>query len=237
MILRQVFHTASCSYTYLLASGRGGEAVLVDPVLDDIDRYVSLLDEFGLRLVRAVDTHLHADRFSGLGAVADRTGCTTAMSERTACEIVALRLADGEAITLDGLSLRVLHTPGHTPDSMCLLLNDLLFTGDTLLIGGTGRTDLPGGDAAAQYESLFGRLLRLPEATRVYPAHDYRGRTFSTIGEERRLNPRLQVRSRAEYVALMDALKLPKPKLMDEALPANLGRFPRPMQPTVGGQR
>jgi glyoxylase-like metal-dependent hydrolase (beta-lactamase superfamily II) len=170
--------------------------VLIDPVLDDVDRYVRQLEDLELRLVTAVDTHLHADRYSGLAALREATGCVAAMSERTACEAVSLRLADGETLALDGLRLRALATPGHTQDSMCFVVGDLVFTGDTLLIQGTGRTDLPGGDAAAQYESIFGRLLRLPEATRVYPAHDYRGATSSTIGSERRHNPRLQVRSR-----------------------------------------
>jgi len=221
MILRQLFHAPSSSYTYLVAGGRGGEALLIDPVREHVDRCLRLLAELELRLVQALDTHLHADRFSGLAALRDRTGCVAAMSDRTACEVASLRLADGEAVTVGGLRLRALATPGHTPDSMCFLLDDMAFTGDTLLIRGTGRTDLPGGDAAAQYESL-GRLLRLPETTRVYPAHDYNGAASSTIGEERRHNPRLQMRSRADYVALMAQLKLPKPALMEEVLPANL---------------
>jgi glyoxylase-like metal-dependent hydrolase (beta-lactamase superfamily II) len=222
MILRQLFDAASCSYTYLIA-GSGGEAVLIDPVREHVDRYVRLLEELELRLVTAIDTHLHADRYAGLAALREHTGCVAAMSERTACEVVSLRLADGETVTVGALRLRALATPGHTPDSMCFVLDDLVFTGDTLLIRGTGRTDLPGGDAGAQYDSIFDRLLTLPEATRVYPAHDYNGATVSTIGEERRHNPRLQVHSRTDYVALMARLKLPKPALMDEAVPANLG--------------
>lgn len=221
-MVRQLFDAASGSYTYLIAGRRGGEALLIDPVLDQVDHYLSLLDDLEFRLVKAVDTHLHADRYSGVGALRQRTGCLAAMSERTAAEVVSLPLTDGDWVTVDRLRLRVLHTPGHTPDSICLLLDDLVFTGDTLLIRGTGRTDLPGGDAGAQYESIFGRLLELPDETRVYPAHDYRGATASTIGEERRCNPRLQVRSRAEYVAQMAALALPKPQLMAEVLPANL---------------
>ena len=236
MILRQLFHAPSNSYTYLIAGRRGGEALLIDPVREDVDRYLRLLEEMELRLAQVLDTHLHADRFSGLAALRDRTGCVAAMSERTACEVVSLRLSDGQTIAIDGLRLRALATPGHTPDSMCFVLDDLAFTGDTLLIRGTGRTDLPGGDAAAQYESLFGRLLRLSEATRVYPAHDYNGAAVSTIGEERRHNPRLQVRSRGEYVALMERLKLAKPALMDEALPANLGVVRLPVTSLLGGQ-
>ena len=229
MILRQLFHAASCSYTYLIAGGRDRAAVLIDPVLEDVDRYVQLLEELDLRLVTAIDTHLHADRLSGLAALREHTGCVAAMSERTACQAVSLRLADDESIAIDRLRLRAIATPGHTQDSMCFVVDDTVFTGDTLLIQGTGRTDLPGGDAGAQYESIFGRLLRLPDATRVYPAHEYRGATVSTIGEERRRNPRLQVRSRSEYIALMASLNLAKPARMDEVLPANLGVARLPM--------
>ena len=236
MILRQFFHAPSCSYTYLIANRRGGEAVLIDPVLADVDRYVRLLAKLKMRLVTAIDTHLHADRYSGLAALRERTACVAAMSERTACQFASLRLADGETIAIDGLRLRALATPGHTQDSMSFVFDGLVFTGDTLLIRGTGRTDLPGGDAGAQYESIFGRLLRLPDATRVYPAHDYREAKASTIVEEKRHNPRLQVRSRAEYIALMTRLKLPKPALMDEALPANLGHGLFPLIQSVGGQ-
>lgn len=227
MILRQLFHAASWSYTYLIAGDRA--AVLIDPVLEDVDRYVRLLEELDLPLVTAIDTHLHADRLSGLAALCEHTGCVAAMSERTACQTVSLRLADDESIAIGRLRLRAIATPGHTQDSMCFLLNDTVFTGDTLLIQGTGRTDLPGGDAGAQYESIFGRLLRLPDATRVYPAHEYRGATVSTIREERRRNPRLQVRSRSEYIALMASLNLAKPARMDEVLPANLGVARLPM--------
>jgi glyoxylase-like metal-dependent hydrolase (beta-lactamase superfamily II) len=236
MIVRQLFHPESCSYTYLVAGRPGGEAVLIDPVLGDVDRYVRLIGKLKMRLVTAIDTHLHADRYSGLAVLRERTACAAAMSERTACQAVSRRLADGEAIAIDGLRLHAFATPGHTPDSMCFTAGDRVFTGDTLLIGGTGRTDLPGGDAGAQYESIVGRLLRLPDATRVHPAHDYRGATVSTIGDERRHNPRLQVRSRAEYVALMASLDLAKPARMDEVLPANLGVVCPPM-PRMSGVR
>ena len=223
MILRQIFDPVSSSYTYLIASRSGGEAVLIDPVLERVDDYVRLLNELDLRLVKAVDTHLHADRYSALGALRTRTCCLAVMSDCTAAKVVSLRVADGEAIAIDDLKLRVWHTPGHTPDSMSLTLDDIVFTGDTLLIRGTGRIDLPGGDAEAQYESIFGRLLRLPDETRIYPAHDYAGQTVSTIGEERRFNSRLQVRSCNEYVALMRNFSLPKPKLMASALAVNVG--------------
>ena len=222
MIFRQLFDSVSCTYSYLLASRRGGEALIIDPVLEKVDRYLKLIEELDLRLVKAVDTHLHADHITGLGALRDRTHCITVMGEQSKVDVVSMRLADGDALRIEGISLDVLYTPGHTDDSYSFVMADRVFTGDTLLIRGTGRTDFQNGDPRAQYESLFGRLLRLPEETLVYPAHDYKGDTVSTIGEERRCNPRLQVRSAAEYVALMNSLHLPNPKMMDVAVPANL---------------
>jgi sulfur dioxygenase len=222
MIFRQLFDAASSTYSYLLASRRGGEALIIDPVLEKVDRYLQLLHELDLRLVKAVDTHLHADHITGLGALRDRTHCITVMGEKSRVDVVSMRVADGDHLQIEGLDLEVLYTPGHTDDSCCLRLEDRVFTGDTLLIRGTGRTDFQNGDARAQYESIFGRLLRLPEETLVYPAHDYKGDTVSTIGEERRCNPRLQVRSAEEYVELMRGLKLASPKMMDVALPANM---------------
>jgi glyoxylase-like metal-dependent hydrolase (beta-lactamase superfamily II) len=221
MIFRQLFDHESSTYTYLLAERRGGEALLIDPVLEQTDKYVRLVDELGLRLVMAVDTHIHADHVTALGALRDHTGCATAMGEQTKAECVSMRLRDGERVRVDDLALEVLYTPGHTDDSYSLLLPDRVFTGDTLLIRGTGRTDFQNGDPAAQYDSLFGRLLWLPDDTFVYPAHDYNGMTVSTIGEERAHNPRLQVRSKQEYVELMNGLVLSSPRLMDVAVPAN----------------
>jgi glyoxylase-like metal-dependent hydrolase (beta-lactamase superfamily II) len=221
MIFRQLFDHESSTYTYLLAERRGGEALLIDPVLEQTDKYVRLVDELGLRLVMAVDTHIHADHVTALGALRDHTGCATAMGEQTKAECVSMRLRDGERVRVDDLALEVLYTPGHTDDSYSLLLPDRVFTGDTLLIRGTGRTDFQNGDPAAQYDSLFGRLLRLPDDTFVYPAHDYNGMTVSTIGEERAHNPRLQVGSKQEYVELMNGLVLSSPRLMDVAVPAN----------------
>jgi glyoxylase-like metal-dependent hydrolase (beta-lactamase superfamily II) len=221
MIFRQLFDHESSTYTYLLAERRGGEALLIDPVLEQTDKYVRLVDELGLRLVMAVDTHIHADHVTALGALRDHTGCATAMGEQTKAECVSVRLRDGERVRVDDLALEVLYTPGHTDDSYSLLLPDRVFTGDTLLIRGTGRTDFQNGDPAAQYDSLFGRLLRLPDDTCVYPAHDYNGMTVSTIGEEKAHNPRLQVRGKQEYVELMNGLVLSSPRLMDVAVPAN----------------
>jgi len=222
MIFRQLFDGVSGTYSYLLASRRGGEAMIIDPVIEKVDRYLQLVAELDLRLVKAVDTHLHADHVTGLGALRDRTHCITVMGEQSKVDVVSMRVADGDRLQIEGVSLDVLYTPGHTDDSYSFQMADRVFTGDTLLIRGTGRTDFQNGDARAQYESLFGRLLRLPDETLVYPAHDYKGDTVSTIGEEKRFNPRLQVKSADEYVALMGNLKLPDPKMMDVAVPANL---------------
>ena len=221
MIFRQLFDTVSGTYSYLLASRKGGEALIIDPVLEKVDRYIQLLDELDLRLVKAVDTHLHADHVTGLGALRDRTLCITVMGEQTRADVVSLRVGDGEKIDIEGLSLGVIYTPGHTDDSYSFTLADRVFTGDTLLIRGTGRTDFQNGDPRAQYKSLFNRLLKLPDETLVYPAHDYKGENVSTIGEEKAFNPRLQVKSVDDYVALMNALNLPNPKMMDVAVPAN----------------
>lgn len=222
MIFRQLFDSASSTYTYLLASRRGGEALIIDPVSEKVDRYLQLLRELDLRLVKAVDTHLHADHITGLGALRDRTHCITVMGDKSRVDVVSMRVADGDRLQIEGLDLEVLYTPGHTDDSCCFRMEDRVFTGDTLLIRGTGRTDFQNGDARAQYESIFGRLLRLPDETLVYPGHDYKGDTVSTIGEERRCNPRLRVKSVDEYVELMHNLKLANPKMMDVAVPANM---------------
>src|SRR6478736_2513153 len=222
MIFRQLFDSVSGTYSYLLASRPGGEALILDPVLEKVDRYLQLVRELDLKLVKAVDTHLHADHVTGLGALRDRTHCVTVMGEHTKADVVSMRVAEGDRVQIEGLSLDVLYTPGHTDDSYSFLLDDRVFTGDTLLIRGTGRTDFQNGDPRAQYESLFGRLLKLPDETLVYPAHDYKGDTVSTIGEERAFNPRLQVSSIHDYVELMNNLKLPNPKMMDVAVPANM---------------
>src|SRR5262245_58732006 len=222
MIFRQLFDQTSSTYTYLLASRHGGEALIIDPVLERVDRYIQLLRELDLRLVKAIDTHLHADHITGLDALRERTQCITVMGEQTKADVVSIRVSDGDRVDIKGLSLDVAYTPGHTDDSYSFLMPDRVFTGDTLLIRGTGRTDFQNGDPRAQYESLFGRLLRLPDETFVYPAHDYKGDTVSTIGEERAFNPRLQVKSIDDYVALMESLDLPNPKMMDVAVPANM---------------
>jgi sulfur dioxygenase len=222
MIFRQLFDSPSSTYSYLLASRQGGEALIIDPVLEKVERYLQLVRELDLKLVKAVDTHIHADHISGLGALRDRTHCITVMGENAKVDVVSMRVGEGDKITIEGVALDVLYTPGHTDDSYSFLMRDRVFTGDTLLIRGTGRTDFQNGSARAQYESLFGKLLKLPEETLVFPAHDYKGDMVSTIGEEQRHNPRLQVKSVDEYVDLMSKLNLPNPKMMDVAVPANL---------------
>jgi len=222
MIFRQLFDSVSGTYSYLLASRIGGEALILDPVLEKADRYCQLLRELDLRLVKAVDTHLHADHVTGLGELRDRTQCITIMGEQSKADVVSMRVSDGDRVMIEGLSLQAIYTPGHTDDSYSYLMGDRVFTGDTLLIRGTGRTDFQNGSAREQYDSIFNRLLKLPDETMVFPAHDYKGDTVSTIGEERRYNPRLQVRSIDEYVELMDNLHLPNPKMMDVAVPANM---------------
>ncbi|AGK57290.1 Rhodanese domain-containing protein [Hyphomicrobium denitrificans 1NES1] len=222
MIFRQLFDTVSSTYSYLLASRHGAEALIIDPVLEKVDRYIQLLNELDLRLVKAVDTHLHADHITGLGALRDRTHCITVMGEQSKADIVSMRLSDGEKLTIEGVSLDVIYTPGHTDDSYSFIMPDRVFTGDTLLIRGTGRTDFQNGDARAQYDSIFNRLLKLPDSTFVFPAHDYKGDTVSTIGEEKNFNPRLRVASVEEYIDLMNNLHLPDPKMMDVAVPANM---------------
>ncbi len=222
MIFRQLFDSASNTYTYLLASRHGGEALIIDPVLEKVDRYLQLIRELDLKLVKAADTHLHADHITGLGALRDRTHCVTVMGEQSRADVVSVRVSEGDRMDIEGLSLDVLYTPGHTDDSYSYLLDGRVFTGDTLLIRGTGRTDFQNGDPRAQYDSIFNKLLKLPNETLVYPAHDYKGDTVSTIGEEKLFNPRLKVRSIDEYVDLMNNLKLANPKMMDVAVPANM---------------
>ena len=222
MLFRQLFDSVSSTYTYLLASRKGGEALLIDPVLEHCERYLKLLDELDLKLVKAVDTHCHADHITGLGKLRDATRCITVMGEKTQVDLVSMRVRDGDSIDIENISLGVLYTPGHTDDSYSYTLDDRVFTGDTLLIRGTGRTDFQNGDARAAYASIFTKLLTLPDDVLVYPGHDYKGDTVSTIAEERAFNPRLQVSSADEYADIMAGLNLANPKMMDVAVPANL---------------
>lgn len=222
MIFRQMFDSVSSTYSYLIASRHGGEALIIDPVLERTDRYLQLIRELDLKLVKAIDTHLHADHITALGALRDHTACITVMGAQSGVDCVSMRITDGERLTIEGLCLDAIYTPGHTDDSYSFVLGDRVFTGDTLLIRGTGRTDFQNGDARAQYDSIFNRLLKLPDETLVFPAHDYKGDTVSTIAEERAWNPRLQVKSVEEYAALMAGLNLPNPQMMDVAVPANM---------------
>ncbi|MES9850632.1 MAG: MBL fold metallo-hydrolase [Candidatus Thiodiazotropha sp. L084R] len=221
MIFRQLYDHESSTYTYLIAERMGGEALLIDPVITNVEQYIQLVNEMDLKLVMAVDTHIHADHVTGLGSLRQSTGCASAMGEMANTDCVSLHFKEGEKLRVDNLHLDILYTPGHTDDSYSFVLPDRVFTGDTLLIRGSGRTDFQNGDPAAQYDSLFNKLLKLPEQTLVYPAHDYHGMTVSTIWEERQYNPRLQVSDKQAYVDLMNSLKLDNPRMMDIAVPAN----------------
>tara|TARA_B100000003_G_scaffold200617_1_gene207683 strand:- start:60 stop:1076 length:1017 start_codon:yes stop_codon:yes gene_type:complete len=221
MIFRQLFDSVSSTYTYLIGSRAGGEALIIDPVLEKVDSYIKLLEQLDVKLVKVIDTHIHADHISGIAELRDRTNCITIMGDATKADVVSMRVADNEVIKLEKLELKSLYTPGHTDDSFSFMMNDRIFSGDTLLIRGTGRTDFQNGDPYDSYNSIFERLLKLPENTLLYPAHDYNGNTVSTIGEEKNFNPRLQVNSAEEYVKIMNNLNLSNPKMMDIAVPAN----------------
>ena len=222
MIFRQMFDSVSSTYTYVMASRVGGEALIIDPVFEKTDQYLTLLEQLDLKLVKVIDTHVHADHITAMGSLRDKTNCITVMGEQAPVDVVSMRVSDGETINIDGIKLTAMYTPGHTSDSHCFHYEDRIFTGDTLLIKGTGRTDFQNGDAELQYDSLFNKVLNLPEQTLVYPGHDYKGHTVSTLGEEKAFNPRLQVSSKAEYVEIMNNLNLPNPKMMDVAVPENM---------------
>ncbi len=226
MLFRQFYDSVSSTYTYLMASAPGREAVIIDPVKEQVPQYLAAIEQLDLRLVRAMDTHTHADHIKGHGDLRDATGCVTVMGEHTRAECVSQRVRDGELIATDGIRLRAIFTPGHTDESISFVLEpdrpQAVFTGDVLLIRGTGRTDFQNGDPEQSWDSIVNVLFRLPDPTLVYPAHDYKGWTVSSIGEEKRYNPRLAGKSREQYVALMRNLKLPDPTLMDVAVPANL---------------
>ena len=222
MIFEQLFDTKSSTYTYILSSGKGREALIIDPVLEHTDQYINFLNKLELKLVKVIDTHIHADHITGLNELSKRTSCTKIMGDNSKSEVVDLRVKEDENVKIDNINLKVMYTPGHTDCSYSYLMNDRVFTGDTLLINGTGRTDFQNGNARQQYDSIFNKLLKLPENTMVYPAHDYNGKKHSTIGSERKNNPRLQVNSVDQYVEIMYNLKLANPKMMDVAVPANL---------------
>jgi len=222
MIFEQLFDTKSSTYTYIISSGKGREALIIDPVIEHTDEYIKVLKNLDLKLVKVIDTHIHADHITGLNELKKRTNCTRVMGEKSKSEVIDLRIKDGETIKVESIELKAIYTPGHTDCSYSYLMNDRVFTGDTLLINGTGRTDFQSGSPYDAYDSLFNRLLKLPEKTLVFPAHDYNGKKNSTIENEKNNNPRLQVSSKEEYAEIMNSLNLENPKMMDVAVSANL---------------
>ena len=222
MIFEQLFDQKSSTYTYIIASGEGREALIIDPVIEHSDEYSTILNNLDLKLVKVIDTHIHADHISALNELNKRTNCIRVMGEKSKSEVIDLRIKDGEKIKVEEVELQAIYTPGHTDCSYSFLMNDRVFTGDTLLINGSGRTDFQNGNAYDAYDSIFNKLLKLPEKTLVFPAHDYNGKKFSTIENEKNNNPRLQVSSKEEYADIMNNLNLENPKMMDVAVPANV---------------
>ena len=222
MIFEQLFDTKSSTYTYIISSGKGREALIIDPVIEHTDKYIEVLKNLELKLVKVIDTHIHADHVTGLNELNKRTNCTRIMGEKSKSEVIDLRIKDSEKINVENIELKAIYTPGHTDCSYSYLMNDRVFTGDTLLINGTGRTDFQNGSSYDAYDSLFNKLLKLPEKTLVYPAHDYNGKKYSTIENEKNNNPRLKVSSKEQYAEIMNNLNLANPKMMDVAVPANV---------------
>ena len=222
MIFKQEFDTKTSTYTYIIASAKGREAVIIDPVLENVEDYIGILKELDLKLVKVIDTHIHADHITGASKLKQVTNCTTIMGEHTPADTVEIKVKDSEIIDIDNLKIRSIYTPGHTSDSYSFLLDNYLFTGDTLLINGTGRTDFQNGSSKDAYNSLFNNLLKLPEETLVYPGHDYNGKFSSTIGNEKKFNPRLQVKNIDEYVDIMSKLNLAKPKMIETNVSRNI---------------
>ena len=222
MIFNQFFDDVSCTFTYLLSSGKGREALIIDPVLEKTNEYISLLKKLDLKLVKVIDTHIHADHISGMNELHKQTNCALIMGENSRSEVVNVKVKDNEKIKIENVVITSMYTPGHTDCSYSFLMKDRIFTGDTLLINGTGRTDFQNGNPIEQYHSLFDKILKLPEKILVYPAHDYNGNLVSSIGEQKKNNPRLQVNSAEQYAEIMNNLNLANPKMMDIAVPANV---------------
>ena len=222
MIFKQVFDSKSSTYTYVIASAKGREAVIIDPVIENVDAYIKVLNELDLKLVKVIDTHIHADHVTGATKLKKATNCLTIMGEHTPADAVEIKVKDSEIIKIDQLEIKAIYTPGHTSDSYSFLMQKFLFSGDTLLINGTGRTDFQNGSSKDAYDSIFNKLLKLPSDTVLYPGHDYNGKKCSTIGDEKKFNPRLQVNNVDEYVELMSNLNLAKPKLIDENVSRNI---------------
>ena len=225
MIFEQLFDTKSSTYTYIISSGKGREALIIDPVLESTDKYIKVLKNLDLKLVKVIDTHIHADHISGLNELSKKTKCSKIMGEKSGSEVLDIRVKDNEKIKIENIELISMYTPGHTDCSYSFLMNDRVFTGDTLLINSTGRTDFQNGNSHDAYYSLFNKLLKLPEKTLVYPAHDYNGKKYSTIESEKNNNPRLQVKSAEEYAEIMDNLNLENPAMINIAVPANIKGF------------
>ena len=222
MIFKQLFDNKSSTYTYIIASDKGREALIIDPVIDHVNDYSNLLDELDLKLVKVIDTHIHADHITAMNELNKRTNCSRIMGEKSKSEVIDIKIKEDDEIKVDNIKLRAIYTPGHTDCSYSYLMDDRVFTGDTLLINGTGRTDFQNGNPYDAYDSLFNKLLKLPEKTLVFPAHDYNGRKFSSIENEKKNNPRLQVSSPDQYAEIMNSLNLANPKMMDIAVPANV---------------
>ena len=222
MIFKQLFDTKSSTYTYIIASAKGREAMIIDPVIENVGEYIKLLKELDLKLVKVIDTHIHADHVTGASKLKDITNCSTIMGDHTPAETVEIKVKDEEYISLDKLKIKAMYTPGHTSDSYSFLMNNYLFSGDTLLINGTGRTDFQNGSSKDAYNSIFNKILKIPDETVLYPADDYKGEKVSTIGKERKYNPRLQVDSVDEYIEIMNNLDLKKPISIEENISKNL---------------
>ncbi|WP_235826908.1 MBL fold metallo-hydrolase [Facilibium subflavum] len=223
ILVRQIFDKESCNYTYLIISLASKKGLIIDPVKEQVEKYLRLISELGITLVYTLETHTHADHISGSGLLAQKLGCKIVMGQESSAKYIDVFLKDGETITIDeDLSLKAIYTPGHTSDSYSYLIKNMIFTGDTLFIRGTGRCDFQGGSAKQQYHSIIHKLFTLPDNTIVYPGHDYNGMTCSSIYEEKKHNPRLKNIDEESYVHLMNNLGLAYPKRMDEAVPVNL---------------
>ena len=225
MIFEQLFDAKSSTYTYIVSSGKGREALIIDPVIENTNEYIKILKNLDLKLVKVIDTHIHADHISGLNELSKRTKCSKIMGEESSSEVVDIHVKDNEKIKIENIELISIYTPGHTDCSYSFLMNDRVFTGDALLINSTGRTDFQSGSSYDAYDSLFKKLLKLPEKTLVYPAHDYNGKKYSTIENEKNNNPKLQVSSPEEYAEIMNNIKLEDPKMMAIAVSANKKGF------------
>ncbi len=218
----QLFDPASSTFTYVLFDEATREALIIDPVDDQLERDLATLRQYGLKLVWAIETHAHADHITSAGQLAEHAGAKTAAPAGCGIGTAAVQLQHGDSLHFGGEAIKALHTPGHTGGSMSFVWHNHVFTGDTLLIGGCGRTDFQSGSAEALYRSITEQLFTLPDTTTVWPGHDYQGRTHSTIGTEKTSNPRLAGKTLEEFVTIMNSLNLPRPKRMDEAVPANL---------------